>query len=106
MKRSSGVGDGQAEDHGDAGVRHLVGGVQELLRQVVMGSDVEEKEDVLGSLFEVDIVPDHADEDVGADQRQPSLERLDERDRAQARPMGVAAQRDLAIVRGGDTAHP
>ena len=38
--------------------------------QVAIGIDVKEEEDVLGSVSEIDIAPDHADENVGADHRQ------------------------------------
>jgi len=104
-KTQQGIGDGHAENGGDAGVRHLVGGIQELLRNPVVRADVEEVEDVLSGFFEVDIAPDEPDQDIGRHQRQPSLERLDKRNRPQARPMGVASP-DLAFVHGGDTAHP
>jgi len=100
-----GVGDGDAQDHPDAGAGEFLDGVQELVREMAGWIDVKEEEDVLSSFFEVNIVADHADENVSADQSQHALQGLDECNRAQARSMS-APQHYFSIVRCGDTAHP
>src|SRR5580704_322030 len=100
-----GIGNRDGRDHGDAGARYLVSDAQKLFRQpVVIGIDVKEKQNVLGSVFEVHIAPDHVNENVAGKQRQTSFERLNDRDGSEPGAVRVPPQ-SLLPAYGGAAGH-
>jgi len=71
---------------------------------MMVQTDVKKMQQVLGRVLKIHVMLDHAIQDIGRQQRQHALERLDKPHRAQACAMG-AAPADLRIVRGCDSAH-
>lgn len=68
-----GVRDRNAKNVEDAGAGKFADGVEKLVREMPVRIDVQVKQDVFGGVLEVDVVANHANEDVGADQRQATL---------------------------------
>jgi hypothetical protein len=64
---------------------------------------VEAEQDVLGSLLEIHVAPDHMNEPVGAEQCDSALQRLDEGHGPQTRAMRVAGYDPL--FGGGSAGH-
>ena len=104
QESQDGIRERDSPYHGDAGNRHLVGGMNHLLRPVVLRVDMEKEEDVFRCLAEIDVAPPHGNERVRDDHRQASLERLEDGDGSEASPMRVPP-RSLLPAYGGAAAH-
>ena len=65
---------------------------------------MEKEEDVFGGLAEIDVAPPHGDEGIRDDQRQASLERLEDGDGSEASAVRVAS-RNLLPAYSSAAAH-